>query len=140
MTNKICLHLGAIVTLVALAQLAAAQQRDQSYQSLVLNGEGLNVRTFGATGSGITDDTTPIQNAINAAGVGDAIIFPNGTYLVTGLTITKRVTLMGWGSAILKANNPTQGTTLLAIGPSASTAEAIEKGRSCAFAVGNADR
>jgi hypothetical protein len=80
-----------------------------------LNGEGLNVREFGATGNGITDDTTAIQSAITAAGAGDAIIFPNGTYLVTGLTVAKRITLLGRGGATLRANNFTRGTTLLAI-------------------------
>ena len=88
---------------------------DQGQQWFGVTGERLNVREFGATGSGTTDDTTAIQSAINAAGAGDAIIFPNGTYLVTGLTMTKRITLMGWGGATLRANNSTRGTTLLAI-------------------------
>ena len=48
----------------------------------------------------LADDTTAIQNAINAAGAGDAIIFPSGTYVVTGLTVAKRITLMGWGGAM----------------------------------------
>jgi len=88
---------------------------DQGEQWFGVNGERLNVREFGATGSGMTDDTPAIQSAINVARTGDAIIFPNGTYLVTGLTVAKRITLMGWGGATLKANNSTRGTTLLAI-------------------------
>ena len=99
---------------------------DQGIQWFGVNGERLNVREFGATGNGTTDDTTAIQSAINAAGTGDAIIFPNGAYLVTGLTVTKRITLMGWGGATLRANNPTQGTTLLTI--SAAGDEALVAG------------
>jgi hypothetical protein len=90
---------------------------DQGEQWFGVNGERLNIREFGATGGGMTDDTTAIQTAINAAGAGDAVIFPKGTYLVTGLTVTKRITLMGWGGATLRANNSTQGTTLLTISP-----------------------
>src|SRR5438876_1190024 len=99
---------------------------DQGQQWFGVNGERLNVREFGATGGGMTDDTTAIQSAINAAGTGDAIIFPNGTYLVTGLAVTRRITLMGWGGATLRANNSIRGTTLLAI--SAAADEALVTG------------
>jgi hypothetical protein len=88
---------------------------DQGHQWYGVNGERLNVREFGATGSGVSDDTAAIQNAINAAASGDAIIFPNGTYLVTSLVIGKRITLLGWGGATLRANNSSRGTTLLSI-------------------------
>jgi hypothetical protein len=49
----------------------------------------LNVKWFGATGDGTTDDTTAIQRAINYAcllGVAK-IFFPSGIYLVTNLSI-----------------------------------------------------
>lgn len=39
-----------------------------------------NVKSYGAVGDGITDDTTAIRNAMAA---GKRIFFPNGTYLVT---------------------------------------------------------
>lgn len=45
-----------------------------------------NVRTFGATGNGVTDDGPAINSAIataTAAGVGGIIYFPPGTYRVT---------------------------------------------------------
>lgn len=48
----------------------------------------INVRnaTYGATGDGSTDDTTAIGLAITAAG-SKILYFPEGTYMVSGLTI-----------------------------------------------------
>lgn len=43
-----------------------------------------NVKAYGAVGNGSTDDTTSIQNAINAAdATGGTVYFPNGTYKIT---------------------------------------------------------
>lgn len=69
----------------------------------------LNVKTnYGAKGDGVTDDTTAIQNAINAGtGVGNLIYFPNGTYLVSK-TLTIPLTANGKqlnGSAILQGES-----------------------------------
>ena len=49
-----------------------------------------NVKDFGATGDGTTDDTTAIQAAFDAAAanVGGIISFPDGTYRVSS-TVTK---------------------------------------------------
>jgi len=44
----------------------------------------ISVKDFGAVGDGIVDDTTAIQNAINAgAPLGKAIFFPSGIYRTT---------------------------------------------------------
>src|SRR2546421_2265575 len=43
----------------------------------------INVKDYGATGDGSTDDTTAIQNAINASSFGNTIFFPTGTYIVS---------------------------------------------------------
>jgi len=92
MSNK-AHQLGILLALLVLARPAGSQQPtpsgpatlsiDKGQRSFGVSGERLNVREFGAAGSGMTDDTTAIQRAIDAAGTGDAIIFPNGAYPVT---------------------------------------------------------
>lgn len=69
-----------------------------------------NVKDFGATGDGSTDDTTSIQNAIDAATNG-VIVFPYGTYLVSTLNIPNYITIEGNGS-ILKQSDSYTGTLL----------------------------
>ena len=57
-----------------------------------------NVKFYGATGNGSTDDTTAIQNALNAAGTanGGIVYLPVGTYNISStLSIPTNVTLEG---------------------------------------------
>jgi len=64
----------------------------------------LSVKDFGATGDGSTDDTTAIQNALNA-GSGRSVYFPAGTYRVSATLVMKtKTTLLGDGinKSILK--------------------------------------
>lgn len=61
-----------------------------------------NVKKFGVIGDGITDDTQAIQSAIdfvNSAG-GGQLLFPQGEYLATRLTIRSFVNLVGEGKGI----------------------------------------
>jgi hypothetical protein len=56
---------------------------------------------YGAVGNNVADDTTPIQNAINAAqsAGGGIVFFPTGTYkITTALSVTSPITLMGCGA------------------------------------------
>lgn len=54
-----------------------------------------NVKNYGATGDGTTDDTTAIENAI-AANLGKTLFFPKGDYLVTSeIEINSGIALLG---------------------------------------------
>jgi hypothetical protein len=70
-----------------------------------------NVKAYGATGDGSTDDSTNIQSAITAAqSSGGVVFFPTGTYILNAtLTVSAdNVTLQGtgWGT-VLKVKNAT---------------------------------
>jgi len=53
----------------------------------------LNVRDFGATGDGVTDDTVAIQNAILCCPKGGRVLVPSGTYLIRPLVLKSHMTL-----------------------------------------------
>ena len=62
----------------------------------MISGAPINVLDYGAVGNGTTDDTTSIQNAINAAKIGNVVYFPPGTYKITAaLTMYAGITLQG---------------------------------------------
>ena len=61
----------------------------------------VSVKDFGAVGNGTTNDTTAIQNAINAVSTagGGVVFFPEGSYACANLIPKNNVTLQGSGSA-----------------------------------------
>ena len=61
----------------------------------------VSVRDFGATGDGIVDDTTAIQNAIDfvASLGGGEVSIPTGVYPVGGVVIGSGITLRGYGDS-----------------------------------------
>jgi hypothetical protein len=70
-------------------------------RNLVTRGADIiNVRDFGATGNGTTDDTAAIQAAITAAPAGAAIYFPRGSYKAARIQITKSLTIFGDGIGV----------------------------------------
>lgn len=76
----------------------------------------INVKAaaYGAVGNGVADDTTAIQNALNATPLGGVVYLPAGTYATSApLTIPPQVTLMGSHSSHID-------TTTCAIKPLAS--------------------
>jgi hypothetical protein len=63
-----------------------------------------NVKAYGATGNGTTDDTAAINATLTAAGVGGAILFPPGNYVVSsqinqGVSQSHQ-TVWGYGATI----------------------------------------
>lgn len=76
-------------------------------------GRDYDVREFGATGDGTTDDTAGLQQAIDAArATGGIVFFPPGTYLTRRLILYSRVHLRGSGG----------DATVLRLAPGANTA------------------
>ncbi|HSW75145.1 MAG TPA: glycosyl hydrolase family 28-related protein [Candidatus Saccharimonadales bacterium] len=72
----------------------------------------LNVKHYGATGDGSTDDTIAIQAALDAAATagGGVVYLPAATYVVSNITLDTNVTLCGAGWAtILQAKAGTSG-------------------------------
>ena len=78
----------------------------------MIEGDPINVLDYGAIGDGLTDDTTAIQNAINA---GKNIYFPTGTYLCNStVTVSQNNSLLTFaGGASLTYTTATM--TLLTI-------------------------
>jgi len=72
----------------------------------VLQGtSGFDVRAFGATGDGTTDDTTAIQACLNrAVAINGKVIFPQANYYVTSpLLVTAPISLDGQMSNVYQA-------------------------------------
>lgn len=57
----------------------------------------VNVKSYGAVGDGVADDTLAVQAAINAS---DGVFFPTGTYLVSSpITLKANNTIVGEGAS-----------------------------------------
>jgi polygalacturonase len=63
----------------------------------------LNVKDYGATGNGTTNDRTAIVNGISAAlSAGKTLYFPSGTYLVgSTITLSSNTRMMGAGDSTI---------------------------------------
>lgn len=100
-------------TPIALGQQSnPATDINQLYQDVTrLTQQMFNVKeaTFGAAGDGVSDDTSPIQAAINAATAagGGVVFFPDGHYLINGVTTASG---LSWGVSIIGDNITLQGT------------------------------
>lgn len=100
------------------------------YQS-DLNSIGVNVwpevtvKTFGAKGDGVTNDTQAVQNAMNSGGL---VYFPPGTYLIDSVTVKSNTKISGAGKGvtILKLLDAPTGPLLDLRGVSGNNKEYIE--------------
>jgi Pectate lyase superfamily protein len=59
----------------------------------------VNVRTFGAQGDGLSDDTVAIQKAVDGAYArkGNVVFFPSGIYVVSQIILRLGISLIGSG-------------------------------------------
>ncbi len=64
----------------------------------------IDVRSFGAVGDGVTDDTAAIQNAIHFCPQGGRVLVPQGTYSVRPLALKSHMTLELKAGAVLLAD------------------------------------
>jgi hypothetical protein len=91
----------------------------------------VNVKDYGATGNGTTDDTPYIQNAINAATAsGAGVFFPAGTYLHnSGLTFSG-LAVTGVGPSSILLAGTANSITLTGSGPSIQNMQISTQGLS----------
>lgn len=60
--------------------------------------ETVSIKDFGAIGDGITDDTVPIQTAVDHVQTGGTLYLPAGTYLISDtITLPAGITIYGEG-------------------------------------------
>lgn len=85
------------------AQVNTVDSVNGQVGAVVIDTAVFNVRDYFATGNNVADDTTFIQNAIDAAHTsgGGVVFFPAGTYKITNdLTLYSNVTVQGSGMEI----------------------------------------
>lgn len=84
-------------------------------------GQVFNVKSFGATGDGTTNDTTAIQNCLNAAfsivggTLSNIVFFPSGDYKITSKLVfaSDGGAICGCGKNATRIRNTTSGDTVL---------------------------
>lgn len=92
-----------ITTPKALLESLKSQIRNARSSTLLRT---YNVRSFGATGDGISDDTEAIQRAMDEMAAGGVLFFPSGRYrLSRTLTVSRHDTVMWGAGAILIASS-----------------------------------
>jgi hypothetical protein len=73
-----------------------------------------NVKSFGAKGDGVTDDTAAIQNALTSLSAGDWLAFPAGTDVHSAELKVTRPNVVLWSEgAALKGTNPDRQAVML---------------------------
>jgi len=123
--KKVTVNLEDVSTLSSIISVGIRQNVAKGAYTLWIDGiEAVNGVTFGegsasefypqwwgAKGDGVTDDTTPVQNALNAASLAGqgTVKISKGTYLVENLVLYGNTELTGKGwSSILKQKSGAQ--------------------------------
>jgi len=91
----------------------------------MIQGAPVNVLDYGAKGDGATDDTAAIQAALNAITTGGEVVFPPGTYLVSGggslLQPKSNTALIGTQTAsVIRINSASAAASIFGIGTNVS--------------------
>lgn len=96
-SNRLSAILGSVLIVIFLLAALVPSTADAAV---------LDVKSFGAKGDGVTDDTTAVQKAINSAVTGDTLVF-NGVFSVSKLTVSGKsnLTLKGTGTIKQRVNN-----------------------------------
>lgn len=84
--------------LLGAAELPADGRTVVSLETYLSNNAITNVKDYGATGDGVTNDTAAVQLAINSR-AGGTVYFPPGRYMVNALTIGDNIVLRGEGGS-----------------------------------------
>lgn len=103
---------GAAGSALAATGLIASPARAVTARASSTTASPVSVRSFGAVGDGIADDTQAIRRAIEAMpDAGGTVFFPAGTYRVTAtITLRSRLTLIG-DHATLRLDIPAPTST-----------------------------
>lgn len=102
-SGRIKIIVGAIAApLIAYLALGSEKNKLQRVSHSVMGGrivfaqdrgQTVSVKSFGAKGDGIADDTAAIQSTINAAKAGDIVYFPAGIYNSANFVVSGRSAL-----------------------------------------------
>lgn len=115
--TKSQLTTGVVISMPESVTSVKVRSNGKCTSSIIVNigaptSKKINVKSFGATGDGVTDDTIAIQNAIDYMNSSEIVnlYFPTGTYIVTtGFNILDNHTIYGDGpnSTVIKLNKTT---------------------------------
>lgn len=105
----------AVVLLVYAAVFVAIMQTASEAATLV------NVKDYKATAGDASDDTAAFQNAMNAAGEGEIVYVPPGTYRISGVRIPSNTTMQVESGAVLKKFGTANAPLFIEEGPTDST-------------------
>ena len=79
----------------------------------ILNGKFLSALDYGATGDGVTDDTTALQSALTSLSGGGCLYLPAGSYIVSDvLRVPAEVSIIGDGKEASSSIKMADGANL----------------------------